>query len=603
MKKKLKEQDELIAALKSKLEQQQSQPPQQLPSPDVESKDVQSKEAPDWLKKFVIYKDQQIVELKEGYAAEKEREDKTQHEDALLNDAEMAALKQSLADAKDEIARLNADLSKDDTAFQMIRTKGLELRDKFNRQTGVLAHTKERAQLQDVLTAKQQEHIALLDQKNRLAALRQQRDRQTALVYKERLDQTASTLSAKQNEYDQNVSRLEQSIQLMDQKSARLNNAIEQKTKEKEDLYRLMDRFKDRLKETSDVTDGQYQTLAAHRAQIEKLNAELAKAQGQLRAKQLDIEAAHQQLDEAKKVAHGKKLSLGLAQATLEEKTKEQDSLAARLKEQLKSSEEQMAKLKEQLTVVEAKLKQVDHSDDLARLQDMLKSSREEVIQLNILLKDKETQVAKLQKELNVNSKEFQAQDQALKALQADVEKQQLRMGKLGEDVEWKEKEIARLKTQLKENKIDLLSPSMKAQAMPVVPTEERSRVVALTAQLKETENKLREANRINDAARLKEALKDAKEQIATLKGKLRLKQQALLKNDPDYIAMGQQVQILKENMEDLLVSQASLKNKYNDVYQALEKAKDDLQESQVKLGVFAKPEAVSDVQQNVTAE
>ena len=449
---------------------------------------------------------------------------------ALSKDAslEIAALKLKLTDLQQKMQEQEVVLTK--ASENEANALKLKLSD--------LSVVRERMLLWQELSAKRSQRIALLEEKSFILASQSSRSNQNIKDYVEKIQSLQKSLEQKEHDL------------------VLANKSVEEKIAAKEDVYRILDQFKARLKESSDVNNEQSKTIEKYRAQIEQLEKDAHKSQDEVQAKQEEINFLSQDLNQFKEKtrtalqqAQVKDLSVTMLQSTLDEKTKVHEVLVEQLKDQVKSNSDELAHVKEQLTVAETKLKQTTDEDksQIARIQDMLKASREEIIVLNALVKEKDKQITDLKKGLDVGSKDFTRQNKDLEALQAELEQQKINIKKYTDDLQWKDKQIARLKIQMND-KNTLVVPRVMA-------SNESAQVAALTAQLKEADQKLQEALRKSDYRQLRDALNDAKEQIAALKEKLRQKQQKSLENDPGYIEMANQLKSTKEALAQTIES------------------------------------------------
>ena len=490
----------------------------------------------------------QNAKLEELENALKVKDDQLAKSDGSVaaQDKEIAELKQQLDKGRQEADNVRAELAKDDDAFAQIREKGLGLKNKLKEQSAALASREEfitefkaqlvgardkidaqalklaqagkeaqsqqaragslqrdldsrnkdltaaeqRLKLWEEIAGKRRQRIALLEEKGRLLMLQIGSYQQRSDTYADKLSRTAASWSNQKSEYEARILSLERSIKDYQEKVEELNRDIAYKKAEQESLRHLLDGFTNRIKETSDVTQAQSRTIASYRTKIDQLDQDLRKATDDVHDKEASIEGMRRNLEQVKQTVkelqqelQAKDLSLGMVQTMIGEK------------------KDELAQAREKLTVAEAKLKQADKREELLAVQDMLKASREETIQLNYLLAKKESQIKDLQKGLDINSKEFTRQNKALEEIKAGVEEQQTAMAKLKEDMQWKGKEIERLKMQLKQQR----------GGGPLAPTKE----------------KLKRSSVGRDPAQLRQDLKDAKEQIATLKEKLKQKCQS----------------------------------------------------------------------------
>jgi chromosome segregation ATPase len=416
--------------------------------------------------------------------------------------------------------------------------------------------------LWEELANQHQEHIALLQQK---------------------IDLFAQT-SVPASEAQQKLNAVQSSMDNLQDQVALLKKEVAAKTAEREDMYRLLDRFKAQIQHASAVTDDQMKDAASLHERKDQLEEQLRRAQDNLQAKQLEIESLHQTIDQlkqdvtqAQEQARAKDLSLSLVQAKLDEKLKTQDSTVSDLNDQLKATAVELTQVKEKLSVAEAKLKEENQNDELAHVQDMLKSSREEIVQLNNLLQKKEDQIAQLQKAgvaaVQVSSPN---QEKDIQNLRNELNKQKSQAQQLSEDLTWKDKEIARLKFQLKGQKI--------------VPGTENATIADLQKQLKKSQEALQEAQMKDSYTQLRQALRDAKEQAATLKDKLRQKQAATFSKDPLYGQMADQIKTLKESIVELIKSEGDLKHRSDDLSTQLEETHAALAACQEQLKTVKTP-------------
>jgi chromosome segregation ATPase len=544
---------------------------------------------------------------------------------AAQKDLQIANLKKELAAAKDETNKLKGELTKDDEAFTRLKEAGLAMRKEIEDRNDALADKDEymaelKSQLVSALNSVdankanlQEQSIKLNEQSAKVQELsarlntnaEQASNLQNALQSKER---DLSALNERLNLSAELSAKRLQRIELINEKNrlvmvraeqirknaadavaktvkdneariAWLQNDLKRKNDEKEDAYKLLERFKTRLKESEDVTNEQGKNTASLKARLEELEANLVKAQSAsydsaFNTKHMTQEIAR--LKEENRLAlqesSAKDLSLSLVQASVDEKTKVYSALVAQLKSEIKQLTDELTAVQERLTVAESKLKQTNdaQSGEVTRLQDMLKASREEIVMVNALLQEKSIQMEMLQKNLDKNSRDYDQQDKDINTVRKEIEKQNARVAKFVEDLRWKDKEIARLKQQLK--------GKPKAQV-----DEDDKRIKELTAELRKAQDKLNTVTRREDRSQLKESLGDARQQIQALKQELKQKQYNAAKNDPAFMQLKDEIKSLIESLGKVETENANLKNE-------LAEAKDDLEACQLELGIFAKP-------------
>ncbi len=508
----------------------------------------------------------------------------------VAKDKEIVSLKEQLVKARDEVVALRDQLAKDDDRFAELRDKGQKLKDKIREQTELIntkddfiaeikgqhvaalenvdavtqagkeetaklrselealggklqagrgevenlqsemqqasVNTNERLMLRETLAEKRRERILLLGEKVGVLSGRMAKVQDKFNGLTDELNKVIAAAEKQDEEDAREKNALKQEAEAKQGKIADLEKTIKAKDNDREEVYRLVEKFKSRLKETSDITNDQDKSIAAYRAQVQKLEDDLHKAKGEAQGKEETIAGMGHDFarlqsiaDDTKKEAATKDLSLALVQANLDKKTVEQETLAKTLNDQVKKSSEQIKQLTEKLTVAETQLKQVQdgNNDDLARVQDMLKASREEIIVLNGLLKDKKDQVAGLQKDLDVNAKEFTEQNTRLESLKKELEKQQAKIAALDEDLQWKDKEIARLKLQVKDK--DVLVKPVAAVKPAVVKKSSSTEAAPILVSGPAAAPALPVPV---DRKRLKEELGDARQAVGALKEELR---------------------------------------------------------------------------------
>lgn len=431
-----------------------------------------------------------------------------------------------------------------------------------------------RMALQETLRQKQQAHIDLLVRRNQLIVEYQNRLVGKLNVFQTKFNGATSDWEQHKAQYENQLLAFKTSIESMNKNNDVLKIQVQQSQKEKDEAYALTDRYKDRLKETADVNEDQSVELAKYRKKADALQSNLITFQEDMMTRNSSYEQTKASLsklkkehDDVLKELQVKDLSLNMAQASMQAKTKILQSLVDQLKDQIKMSDAQLAALRQQLKDAEVKVDAANRHEDLNRLKEMLKSSREEIILINNALKNKEQQVVKLQKDLQDSSIDFTSQHKAIASLNEDMDQQNLSIKKLEEDIDWKNKEISRLKVQLKEKRIDLLPASL--QGVELVMSKDRKQISELTAQLEAAKAKIKDASTpaMHDPQGLRNALADAREQIATLKGKLNQKLKGLVKNDPVVIKMNKEVDSLRESLVDVMKENATLKDKNESIY------------------------------------
>lgn len=355
-----------------------------------------------------------------------------------------------------------------------------------------------------------------------------------------------------------------------------------------------LDTIKAKLDEKTKAND-------ASVAQLDRVSKSLDEVKAAMKATQDELDATKQQMDKLRKEADAaqeelkaKDLSLAMVQAKLDQKTKEDEALINMLKDQLKKTSDALIALMDRIRAIEERLIRAEraHDSDISEVQDMLKDSREQVAQVQTLLNLKDKQLAQLSQQpapavpakasvtasaptqpaaaVSVEPVVNDKKSRAVHALQNEINTQKALVVKLNKDLEWKDKEISRLKKQIKDEK---------STAVP-----EDKQIKKLTEELQATQKKLMAAEHSNNRRRLKEALRDAKEQISTLKAKLKDKHEKELQNLPEYVAMANQVKSLKEGIVELIKNNAKLKERFDDVTHQLQQTKSALEECQAQL-------------------
>ena len=181
-------------------------------------------------------------------------------------------LKSQLSVSQEQFTALKTEILKNREIITAKQDQTITLQSSINEQIGKLAQTSaqikqkdERMALQEMLQAKQRQHIDLLVRKNQLIA-----DYQNSLVdklnaYKQKFNGASNDWAVHAQEYAAKLAEFRASIDAMNNNNAQLNESIQRSKQEKDDAYQLMDRFKDRLKETADVNESQGKELLQYR--------------------------------------------------------------------------------------------------------------------------------------------------------------------------------------------------------------------------------------------------------------------------------------------------------------------------------------------------
>jgi chromosome segregation ATPase len=472
-----------------------------------------------------------------------------------------------------------------------------DLKDQLVSALGSKDILKAQIRLREELIARHRQRIDLLEQKSKILTSRMKTDEEM---------KEAEVMKSENKEYSQQI--------------VQLKKDLVDRTAEKEDVYHLMDKFKDRLKESAVVTEDQAKTIASNREQIAKMEEDLRISKEDIQSKQQTINSIDQNIvgykatiAELGQEIQAKDMSIAIVQSSSDEKTKVHEAVVEGLKAQIEAGMQDLALLKEKLRVAEAKLVQSDRSPEIVRLQSMLRASREEIFTITGLLKDKEVYISKLQEVIDEKGAvlaqktgeldKFQAsqaefttvnsllksKEEAIARLQKEIEKgvgelsrhntdidkvqtlykeQVMDVNKIKDELQWKEKEIERLKMQLKEKG---------TKDEPVADKKSKDRTAELSSQLRIAQDNLQTAMRKNDSSKLKIALKDARLQITALKEELKQKGNEDIKSNPDFLAMADQVVSLKENIAQLIISISRLNEKNSDLEVQLKQAWSDL--------------------------
>ncbi len=498
--------------------------------------------------------------------------------DTKALDDQIAAAKQESKDLKDQLEQ----------SHKLSRALSIEIvknQEAVNLQKN---QTDERRALQEMLQAKQRQRIEMLMVKNKLIVEHQNKVLGNLEEYKQKLNGAKNDWAAQQQEYEKRMAELKFAVDTMNMNNTKLSEELKAAKKEKEEAYQITDRFKDRLKETSDVNENQSKELAQARQRADALEVNLRKINEDMTGKENVLIKAQDELlrtkterSQALKDVQIKDLSLSMAQSTMQAKTKVLQTLADQLKDQIKISDAQLAAVRKQLKETQEELVEANRRADAERLKEMLKSSREEMLQINNLLKNKEQQIVSLQKSLEDNAIDFTAQQKAIDAIKADMDKEQKTIARLNEEIGWKNKEIARLKAQLKEKKINLLPASL--SGVDLVIARDRQQIADLTAKLNAANDRINAAAipKSVDPQGLRKALDDAREQIATLKEKLRQKREGLVQNDPSVIAMNKEIKTLNSSLMDVMKENGDLKDKNESLFDQINELRAELTKCQ----------------------
>ncbi len=376
---------------------------------------------------------------------------------------------------------------KNKTNILTIEAKGLRTR--VDEKVAQLHTAQERDALYAQLSAKHKEYIALLQEKAALINQKVQRAGEKSLDIEAKLQQTMRLWRDSGQDAQQKTEELRRSIDQRDEDIARLNKKID---------------------ERETVTARADERLAESERRLEETQQRLRKSMDVNEEQRSKVAAAEERLKKLKEQITAKDLSVSMMQSIIDTKSAAQTETKTALAAQVDQYKTDMAALQERLTVAEAKIRDSVSTETLTGVKTMLKAAQNEVNTLTTSLKQKDADINQMRSDAAPNAKELSAQTAQLQQMTVQVDKSQEKIKELTEALDWKDKQIARLKIQLDESK-------------------QPSAITALSAKLKAAEAQLKQANVKSDPHQIKEALKDAQEQIKALREELNQKEDATM--------------------------------------------------------------------------